>query len=262
MIRRTPAETDALRQAIAAFPRWHYEFDLDGVRTPIADPSRINRHKQRKAYFFEPLVEACGGNLAGKRVLDLGCNAGFWSLAAIEAGADFVLGLDGRAMHIEQARLVFAEKRIDPQRYRFAEADFFEFDFASAGVFDIVLVLGVMYHVNRPIELMQRVSGVNTDMVVIDTALYRSDEAVFGLRHESVSDPRNALRDGLVMLPSRAALVGLCEAAGYRGVVLRPDFDDYTGAEDFQGGWRRAVLAAKLSALQLAPERVEARFPR
>lgn len=105
-------------------------------------------------------------------------------------------------------------------------------------------------------------SGVNTDMVVIDTALYRSDEAVFGLRHESVSDPRNALRDGLVMLPSRAALVGLCEAAGYRGVVLRPDFDDYTGAEDFQGGWRRAVLAAKLSALQLAPERVEARFPR
>lgn len=134
MTSRTQAETEALRQAIAAFPRWHYEFDLDGVRTPIADPTRINRHKQRKAYFFQPLVEACGGSLAGKRVLDLGCNAGFWSLAAIEAGADFVLGLDGRVMHIEQARLVFAEKRIDPRRYCFAEADFFEFDFAGAGL--------------------------------------------------------------------------------------------------------------------------------
>jgi ribosomal protein L11 methylase PrmA len=40
-------------------------------------------------------------------VLDLGCNAGFWSLAAIDAGADLVVGIDGRQMHIDQANLVF-----------------------------------------------------------------------------------------------------------------------------------------------------------
>ena len=37
---------------------------------------------------------ACDGSLKGLRVLGLGCNAGWWSLKAIEAGCDFVAGID------------------------------------------------------------------------------------------------------------------------------------------------------------------------
>ena len=118
-------ETERLRGRVASFPRWHYEFDLNGVRTPIFDRALVNRHAQRKEYFFAPLVRLCGGSLAGKRVLDLGCNAGFWSLAAIEAGAEFVLGIDGRQMHIDQANLVFGAKGVDPARYRFGTSDIF-----------------------------------------------------------------------------------------------------------------------------------------
>ena len=33
-------------------------------------------------------------------------NAGFWALHAVRAGCDFVLGIDARELHIEQARLV------------------------------------------------------------------------------------------------------------------------------------------------------------
>jgi len=111
------ADPDALRARVESFPRWHYEFDLGDIRTPIADRSHVNRHAQRKKYFFSPLVQLCGGTLAGKRVLDLGCNAGYWSLAASDAGADFVLGIDGRQMHIDQANLVFEAMRVEPSRY-------------------------------------------------------------------------------------------------------------------------------------------------
>jgi 2-polyprenyl-3-methyl-5-hydroxy-6-metoxy-1,4-benzoquinol methylase len=100
------SEHDRLRERIADFPRWHYEFDLGGVRTPIAHRTYVNRHAQRREYFFIPLIRLCGGSPAGKRVLDLGCNAGFWSLAAVEAGAEAVVGIDGRQMHIDQANLV------------------------------------------------------------------------------------------------------------------------------------------------------------
>src|SRR5438874_11343056 len=86
---------------IASFPRWHYEFELDGHLTPIFDPAYANRHRQRRRYFFDALLHTCGGSLKGLRVLDLGCNAGFWSLAAIEGGCDLVYGVDGRAMHVE-----------------------------------------------------------------------------------------------------------------------------------------------------------------
>ena len=65
-------DTETLKQQVASFPRWHYELDLNGVRTPIFDPEHVNRHRQREQYFFAPLVRLCGGSLAGKRVLDLG----------------------------------------------------------------------------------------------------------------------------------------------------------------------------------------------
>ena len=104
---------DELRDKIAAFPRWHYEFDLDGLVTPIFDKRHVTRHEQRSRYFFDALVDVCGGSLKGLRVLDLGCNAGWWSLKAIDAGCDFVTGIDGRQMHIDQANLVFEAKHVD-----------------------------------------------------------------------------------------------------------------------------------------------------
>src|SRR2546423_487545 len=80
-----PMEVLELRERVEAFPRWHYQFDLgNGITTPIWKRDRINRHEQRRRYFFDALLRVTGGSLRGRRVLDLGCNAGFWSLNAIE----------------------------------------------------------------------------------------------------------------------------------------------------------------------------------
>src|SRR5262249_29992354 len=140
-----------LLATIHRFPRWHYQFDLQGHKTPIADTNNINRHEQRKNYFFQPMVELLGGSLEGKRVLDLGCNSGFWSLCAVENGCDYVLGIDGRETYIEQARFVFEAKGVDPRRYDFRCANVFEVEPEDLGTFDIVLCLGVLYHVSKHI---------------------------------------------------------------------------------------------------------------
>src|SRR5580658_2659525 len=182
-----------LRARIDSFPRWHYEFDLQGIKTPIWDHGHINRHKQRVAYFFEPMVAMFGGSLAGKRVLDLGCNAGFWSLQAIEAGAEFVLGIDGRQMHVDQANLVFEVNKVDASRYEFRTGNVFTDDFSDQGPFDIVLCLGLMYHVSKPVELIERASAVNTDVLLIDTSISNSGGASVRLHRESLDEPRNAV---------------------------------------------------------------------
>ena len=49
-------DTRELRERIAEFPNWHYEFDLQGVSTPIANREFANRHRERKRYFFDPLI--------------------------------------------------------------------------------------------------------------------------------------------------------------------------------------------------------------
>jgi SAM-dependent methyltransferase len=243
-------EVDRIREQVANFPTWHYEFDLNGVRTPVFRRGHVNRHEQRKTYFFAPLVQLYGGSLSGKRVLDLGCNAGFWSLQAIEAGADFVLGVDGRQMHVDQANLVFDVKGVDPNRYRFETSDIFELDLSPENPFDIVLCLGLFYHVSKPVELMERISRWNTDLVVIDTALDKDRRPVFRMRRENLDCPRAAVDRGMALVPSREAVLRLASEFGYRDIkILAPRFTNWKGCASYRAGTRRAFFCAKRTAL-------------
>lgn len=251
---------EEIQRRVDAFERWHYQFDLQGVLTPIWNPGCVNRHLQRKRHFFDPLVALCGGSLRGKRVLDLGCNAGFWSLAAIEAGCEFVCGVDGREMHIDQARLVFEASGVDPGRYRFLRSDLFDLNMEELGAFDVVLCLGLLYHVNRPVELLERIRSRNTDLLLIDTSLHPGVEPVLHLQHDDLADPRSAVESTLVFFPTSAAVIEMVRCFGYRGLVLRPAFDDYTEAEDFRDGSRRAFLCARQTDLSPLASQAEAAF--
>jgi SAM-dependent methyltransferase len=242
-------ETERLRERVASFPRWHYEFDLKGVRTPIFDPAYVNRHEQRRRYFFAPLVRLCGGSLAGKRVLDLGCNAGFWSLAAVEAGADFVLGVDGRQMHVDQANLVFETKGIEATRYRFELADVFDLELEQ-GAFDVVLCLGLLYHVSKPFELMERMSAWNKDLLVVDTRVDPRPGPYFRIKRQDLEDPRQAIDRQVALHPTKEAVVRLAREFGYRQVkMLRPRFTNWEGSRTYRKGTRRAFLCSKQTRL-------------
>ena len=243
-------QTELLRERVESFPRWHYEFDLNGVRTPIFERAHVNRHQQRKNYFFAPLVRLCGGTLAGKRVLDLGCNAGFWSLSAIEAGAEFVLGVDGRQMHVDQANLVFETKGIDASRYRFELADVFSLDLSEEDPFDIVLCLGLLYHVSKPFELMERISEWNRDLLVVDTTLDPQPGPYFRIRWQDLESPRAAVDRAVALYPSKEAVASLAREFGYESVtMLRPRFTDWEGSGSYRKGTRRAFICAKHTAL-------------
>jgi SAM-dependent methyltransferase len=239
-------DTEEIRAKVESFPHWHYQFDLNGVRTPIFAAGHVNRHEQRKNYFFKPLVDLCGGSLAGKRVLDLACNAGFWSLSAIEAGADFVHGVDGRQLHVDQANLVFAVKGVEPERFRFETADVFTLDLSAEPSFDIVLCLGLLYHVSKPFELMERLASWNADLLVIDTAIDPVPGAYFRFRNQHEGDPRSAIDLNVALVPSRRAVVRLARVFGYRAVkILRPRFTDWEGSESYRNGRRRAYICSK-----------------
>ena len=245
---------------IASFDVWHYQFDLKGQRTPIWDSSHVNRHEQRKRYFFDPLVELLGGSLRGKRVLDLGCNAGFWSLLAVERGCEFVAGIDGRQAHVDQANFVFQALDVDESRYSFLADDIFRADLQRLGTFDIVLCLGLLYHTSKHVELFERIIEVNDDLLVIDTALSLAPGSYLQLKKESLEVNRAAVDYELVMYPTRAALVDIAEQFGYSVVVLEPDFTDYEGCEDYLRKSRLAVVAGKTTPVQRIPgPRVEPR---
>jgi tRNA (mo5U34)-methyltransferase len=237
-----------LQARIAEFPRWHYEFQFaNGITTPIHDRRHVNRQEQRRRYFFESLLQVTGGSLRGRRVLDLGCNAGFWCLQAIEAGADFALGVDGRQMHIEQARLVFEAKGVDPARYRFEQGNVFEHAFAER--FDVVLCLGLLYHVSKPIELLELIASVGAQIIVMDTNIFPAPFNFFRVRHESVEAAWHAVDYELVMVPTRQAVISLCEQFGFKTVPLALNMTDNTGMDDYREQRRLAFIGSKSATL-------------
>ncbi len=249
-----------ISRRIAEFPRWHYQFDLGGVRTPIFDERVNHAHQHRKRYFFDPFVEFCGGSLKGRRVLDLGCNAGWWSLLAARAGADFVTGIDGRDMHVDQSEFVFQASGIERKRYRFLKKNIFELDMRELGSFDVVFCLGLMYHISKPVELLENISRVNTDLLLIDTTLSQKEGALFEIAREDLEEPRHAVDYELVLLPTKQAVVECAKQFGYKTAVLKPPAspkEDPIGAENFRRGARRAFVCAKRSDLSTFPAPIE-----
>jgi 2-polyprenyl-3-methyl-5-hydroxy-6-metoxy-1,4-benzoquinol methylase len=238
---------------IKSFSGWSYPFELAGHKTAL-DAGIINRHEQRKNYFFRPLVDLLGGSLAGKRVLDLACNQGFWSLAAIDNGCDYVLGIDGRQTHIDQANFVFDVKGIHKDRYDFRCGDIFDLLDEDLGTFDIVLCLGLMYHISKHMTLLEHISSVNTDLLVIDTYLSRMRKSLLEISKESLDIQTSSIDYELVMSPTKAAILDMVRQFNYHTVVLRPAFSDYTGATSYKTGSRRAFICAKQTDLtSLAP---------
>ncbi len=235
-------EAEELRRRIAAFPRWAYHFEFDGgVSTPVGDRSRINRNQQRRAYFFERLLQAAGGSLRGRRVLDLGCGAGFWTLAALQADADFVLGVDSKAEYIEQAELVLTAKGIDPARYHLQTADFLLE--RPEGEFDTVLCLGVLDHVDKPVELFELMAGAGAQTIAIDTAISRARSSLFEL--SQLYRTRDLGGDGVVLIPSRSAVAELARRHGFETVTLALNVTDFTGMDDYRRERRRAFICSR-----------------
>jgi tRNA (mo5U34)-methyltransferase len=255
-------QDEEIREKIASFPHWHYQFDLKGNLTPIFKKSHVKRHAQRKKHFFDPLVGFFGSSLEGKRILDLGCYAGFWSLCAAQAGCDYVLGIDGRKMHVDQANFVFEAKEVERDRYDFVLGDLFETEFRQFGTFDVVLCLGLMYHVSKHVELMEKISEVNNDVLVIDTTLSVADGSFLELRREDTKGFRMAVDRELVMHPTKQAVCDLVEEFGYSVSVLEPLFRNEKGELEWMGrgyrtGRRKAFVCAKKMHLSHLPAEVE-----
>jgi tRNA (mo5U34)-methyltransferase len=237
-------ESAELQSRIHELGRWHYEFEFEGgIKTPIWSADRVNRHEERGRYFFDRLLQVAGGSLRGRRVLDLGCNSGFWSLKAIEAGAEFVLGLEGRQMHVDQANLVFEAKGIDPDRYRFELANVLAYPLD--GDFDIVLCLGLLYHVAKPTELFEFMARSGADILVIDTRVSNKPGGCFEIRHEPMDDPRNGLDRELIFIPTRQAVAELAREFGYQTVPLALEMSSAEGMKKFQERRRVAFICAK-----------------
>ena len=175
-------------------------------------------------------------------MLDLECNAGLWSLLALQAGAEFVLGIDGRKMFIEQAELVFAAKEVERDRYRFEFANIFEHEFTES--FDVVLCLGLLDHTAKPVSLFELIRQVDASVVlIVDTDISRARSSVFEV--SNLGDPQSVVDFEMVLIPSRLAVIELAAQFGFSAVPRAQNMTDYTGMKDYGDQRRLAFICSR-----------------
>jgi len=150
-----------IERRVTELGEWFQNMDLGGVHT--APHHFLGDYPACK---WQNFAHAIPHDLTGKSVLDIGCNAGFYSLEMKRRGAARVLGIDSDSTYLAQAR--FAAEVSG------AEIEFRELDVYDVGKlqerFDLVLFMGVLYHLRHPLLALDLLY----EHVVGDTLVFQS----------------------------------------------------------------------------------------
>ena len=223
-----------IESEVAALAPWFHQMEVGGVWT--APDHFLGDYPAVKWRHTAPALPE---DLRGKTVLDIGCNAGFFSQAMKRRGADRVLGIDWDERYLAQARLAADIAGLEIEFRRLSV-----YDVGSLGErFDIVFFLGVFYHLRHPLlaldlihahvardllvfQTLQR-GSVNVEAVAADypfgeTAVF--DAPGFPRMHfiekSYAHDPTNW------WVPNRAAVEAMLRSAGF-AIVSRPEDETY-----------------------------------
>ena len=155
---------------------WWHSFELPDGST-IRGVSALDAQKMRLAQFPIP------HDLSGKRVLDIGAWDGWFSFEMERRGAE-VLAID----RFDNPRFHEIRERLG-SRVEYRRLDVYEVSPCTVGRFDIVLFLGVLYHLKHPLLALERVCSVARDMAAVESF-------VLGERHglTAAQEERNLLQ--------------------------------------------------------------------
>jgi tRNA (mo5U34)-methyltransferase len=225
---------------------WMYHWHLaPGVATPLLASNLAEVHRTR-AEMIEPVVrEVLAAAGPGACAIDLACNEGWFSHRLLEWGAERVVGIDVREQNIRRATLVRDQLGIPAERMEFRLENVLSLNTAELGRFDVVLVLGLIYHLEQPMEALRIARRLSAGLCVVESQLVRHDRALlfsngapnhfaetplaFGAWFEQDDDnPLASIDNVLSLVPNRAALTEMVRHAGFPAVAslqARPDHD-------------------------------------
>jgi tRNA (mo5U34)-methyltransferase len=138
----TRSTPEALAERIAELGPWFHNLRLRGIET--APEHFLGDYPQIKYQHFRDVIPK---DLTGKTVLDIGCNAGFYSMEMKRRGAARVLGIDTDEHYLRQARFAAEVEGADVE-FRCLPV----WEVGSIGErFDLVIFMGVLYHLRHPL---------------------------------------------------------------------------------------------------------------
>jgi hypothetical protein len=221
---------------------------LKGAGYVVSDKSAqrmIERHKK--------IIDANVEYIRDKTILDLASHNGRWTFAALQAGAKFAMGIEGRQVLIDRGLPDF--KDIDPSRFKFACGDIFDMRsiIKKAGGpmrFDTIFCLGIFYHITDHYRLMRLMASFQPQCIILDTGSLTTEKPIIQFRLEDADNPLMAIREredqkfSMSGVASWGFIKMAAELNGYEAVLIpwkesevqyREPVDDYFGKPGGKG---------------------------
>lgn len=222
--------TEEIRQRISALGEWFHNMELRGVKT--APNHFLGDYPMIKWRNFS---NAIPNDLQGKTVLDIGCNAGFYSIQMKRRGADRVLGIDFDENYLAQARFAAAINELEIEFRKMSVYDVAQL----REKFDVVLFMGVLYHLRHPLLALDLLrEHVARDILVFQSLLrgsrvipelkrnypfwnreiFEQDgyPVMYFVEHQYSNDPTNW------WIPNLACAEAMLRSAGFR-IIAHPE---------------------------------------
>ncbi|HIK33393.1 MAG TPA: methyltransferase domain-containing protein [Oscillatoriales cyanobacterium M59_W2019_021] len=125
--------------------------------------------------FLQAIADLTGQSFSELRVLDLACLEGLYGIELALQGAQ-VVGIEGREENLEKAR--FTKSVLGLDKIDFVRDDVRNLSPEKYGQFDVVLCLGIFYHLDAPdvFEFARNIERVCTRLAIFDTHVSRTRE--------------------------------------------------------------------------------------
>lgn len=257
------ADVDAIRRQAEALGPWFHNLHLPGGVETVPDHFLGGDFPRFKWQQIAPHLPA---DLSGWRVLDVGCNAGFYSFELARRGAG-VLAVDIDEHYLQQAR--WAARLLGlADRVQFRRMGVYELA-ALADRFDLVWFMGVFYHLRYPLLALDLLAQRTRRLMVFQTLSMPGDSVypdtgdhpiddrgplldpgwpkMAFIEHRFAGDPTNW------WVPNHAGIEAMLRSSGLR-VTVRPAGEIYLCEPDPSGAsarWRGS--SAMESALAAVP---------
>jgi tRNA (mo5U34)-methyltransferase len=223
-----------IRQRIQELGSWFHNLDLRGVKT--APAHFLGDYPNVKWHHFSSAIPK---DLKGASVLDIGCNAGFYSMEMKRRGAGRVLAIDSDETYLEQARFAFEVNEMEIELRQMSVYDVAQLNER----FDWVLFMGVFYHLRHPLlaldmlqehvvkdwlvfQSMQRgaddVDALKDDYPFEEKSIFESPgfPKMYFIEQNYSHDPSNW------WIPNRACTEAMLRSSGFE-IIQRPEEEIY-----------------------------------
>ena len=213
---RNPVVTEETRKLIARLQTdgWYHSIELPGGEvTPGLQT--LEQLRLRAKQF--PIPE----DLRGKRVLDIGAWDGWFSFEMERRGAT-VVAVDA----VRSEKFLYARERLG-SKVDYHVSDVYDLRPDDLGVFDVVLFLGVLYHLKNPVLALERVCAMSRDLVCVES--FVTDDGSDRDAKPSMEFYETTELCGQFdnwVGPNIACLLSFCRTAGFARVSLESVLDN------------------------------------